>query len=248
MTTLKQQPHLYLESAKQSKEFMDQVKAIRSSLLVKMKREHSKKPFSRASSSKRGGAKQGKRLWQLQALKMHPEFKAVVTPHPCPEMPAIVNVLSNILKLLFTSPSVQRLCPRNCNWPPVLVSSVTQVPSPILGSPVVGYPMSKCPGIPCGAWEYPTSKCPGIPEYLVPSWDALWWGYPTSKCPGIPKYLIPSRDPLWWDTPCLSVPGFPSTLSHPGIPLWWDTPRLSVPGFLSTLSHTGIPCGGIPHI
>ena len=79
MTTL-QQPHFYLEFAKQSKEFMDQVKAIISSLQVKTKREHSRKPFSRASSSKRGGAKQGKRLWQLQALKLHPEFKAVVTP------------------------------------------------------------------------------------------------------------------------------------------------------------------------
>ena len=151
-------------------------------------------------------------------------------------MPAIVNVLSNILKLLFTSPSVQRLCPRNCNWPPVHVG-------------VLSYPSTLShTGMPCGTWEYPMSKCSGIPEYLDPSWDALWWGYPMSKCPGIPKYLISSWDPHVVGYPMSKCPGIPKYPLLYWDPLWWDTPHLSVPGFPSTLSHTGIPCGGVPNI
>ena len=59
---------------------MDQVKAIRSSLLAKMKREHSKKPFLWGLlPSKRRGAKSRGGDRQLQEPKPPPEFKAVVT-------------------------------------------------------------------------------------------------------------------------------------------------------------------------
>ena len=44
---------------------------------------------------------------------------------------------------------------------------------------------------------YPTSKCPGIPKYLVPYWDPLWWGTQRLSVPGLPEYFLPSQDPLW---------------------------------------------------